>query len=126
MIEQPAGRADDDVDPAPEGVLLGRHADTAVDACGRDRSMDGQVSEVRQNLRRQLTRWREHERAGRTARPADEGVEDREEERGGLSASSHRRREDVAPFERRRNGVGLNRRRSTETELLETSFERGV
>jgi hypothetical protein len=66
------------------------------------------------------------ERERRPGRLGAASAADAMEERGGLSASGHRRREEVAHFERRRNGVGLNRRRSPETELLETSFERGV
>ena len=42
---------------------------------------------------------------------ADQPVEDRQQERGGLAAAGHRAGEQVAALERRRNGVGLDRRR---------------
>ena len=46
MIEQPARRADDDVDAAAERVFLRSHADAAEDRRRRERRVDGEVVEI--------------------------------------------------------------------------------
>ena len=65
MIEQPAWRADDDVDAAAEGVLLRAHADAAIHGKAADGRVNRKVLEVFDNLRRQLARRGDDERAGR-------------------------------------------------------------
>ncbi len=72
MIEQPARRADDDVDAAAEGVLLRAHADAAVHREAADRRVNGEVLQIFDNLRRELARRGDDERArrARTARAA--------------------------------------------------------
>ena len=69
MIEQPAGRRDDDVDAAPEGVLLRPHADAAEHGRAGHRRVHREGVEIVQDLRRELARRREHQRA-RGARAA--------------------------------------------------------
>ena len=82
--------------------------------------------EVLVDLRRQLARGREDERARRAARLRHEPVEDREDERGGLAAARHRAGEDVAAFHRGRDGVVLDGRRAREAHLLDAAEEVGV
>ena len=79
VIEQAPGGADDNVDAAAEGVLLRPHADAAEDRGAVDRRVDGEVLEVLEDLRRQLTRRRDDQRARRPARLADQLVEDRQQ-----------------------------------------------
>ena len=50
VIEQPAGRRDDDVDAAPERVLLRSHADAAEDRRAGDRRVDRErVADLRES-----------------------------------------------------------------------------
>ena len=113
MVEQAAGRADDDVDAAAEGVLLRPHADAAEDGRGGDRRVHGEVVQVLDDLRRQLARRRQHERARRAARLVDEPVQDRQQKRRGLAAAGHRAGEQVAaghaPAESRRPESAVGR-----------------
>jgi hypothetical protein len=44
MVEEPAGRGDDDVDPAAKGVLLGTRPDAAEDRGRGDRCVDCRFS----------------------------------------------------------------------------------
>ena len=122
VIEQPARRADDDVDAAAEGVLLRAHADAAEDGRAGDRRVDGEVGQVLEDLRGQLARRRQDERARRAARLRHQPLQDRQQERDRLAAACHGASEQILAFERRRNRVGLNRRRSGEPEVLQ-SFE---
>ena len=70
VIEQPARRGDDDVHAAAERVLLRAHADAAEDRGAGERRVHGERVEVLEDLRRQLARRRQHQRARRAARLA--------------------------------------------------------
>ena len=126
MIEQPPRRADDDVDAAAEGMFLRSHADAAEDRRGRERRVHGEGGQVLGNLRRELARRRQHQRARRAARPAHQLVQDRQEKRGGLAAAGHRAGEQIASLERGRNRFGLDRCRTGEAEILESPEEVGM
>ena len=126
MIQQPARRGDDDVDAAAEGMFLRSHADAAEDRGARQRRVDRHVLEVFEDLRRQLARRREHQRARRAARLPDQLVQDGQQERGGLAAAGHRAGEQVLALERRRDGVGLDRRGFDETEVFEAFEQVGM
>ena len=120
MIEQPARRADDDVDAAAERVLLRSHADAAVDRGRGQRRVHGEVVQVFDDLRRELARRRQDQRARRPARLRRIScVQNRQQEGGGLAAAGHRAGEQVLSGERRRNRVGLNRRRPREAEIFQ-------
>ncbi len=126
MVQQAAGRRDDDVDAAAEGVLLRSHADAAEDGGGRDRRVHRQVVQVFDDLRRELARGREHQRAGGAAGAIDQGMEDRQEERHGLAAAGGRAREQVASVEGRGNGVRLDGGGAGETEFLDALEQGGM
>ena len=79
-----------------------------------------------QNLRRELSRWRHDECTCFPTRLADEMVQNREDERGGLAAPRHRAGQDVTPFERGWNCFSLNWGWSLETQLFEAFVEAGV
>jgi hypothetical protein len=83
--------------------------------------MYGELGEVLLDLRRQLARRREDERARHAAPLADQPVGDREEEGGRLSAAGHRAGEDVAAVDRRRDRLLLNGRRAGEAELFDAA-----
>jgi len=85
--------------------------------------VDGQIGQVFEDLRRELARRRQHERARRAARLVDQLVENRQQERGGLAAAGHRARQEIASGHRRRNRVGLNRRRPRIAEVFEAPQE---
>ena len=126
VIEQAAGRRDDDVDAAAEGVLLRPHADAAEDGGRGQRRVHREVVEVFDDLRRELARRRQHERARRAARLADQAVEDRQQKRRGLAAAGHGAGEQVLAGHRERNRVSLNRRRSRKTEIFEPLEQAGM
>ena len=126
VVEQPARRRDDDVDAAPERVLLRPHADAAEDRRAGDRRVHREVVQVLEDLCRQLARGRQHQRAGRAARPVDQLVEDREQERRRLPAAGHGAGEHVAPLEGGRNGVFLDRGGAGKAEFLHALEEAGV
>ena len=124
VIQQSSGRADDHVDAAPERVFLGSHADPAEHRGGRDRSVNGKIGSIAEDLRGQLARGRQHEHASGATRAADESVENRQEEGGRFSAPRHGGREQVAPVERRRNRLGLDRGRAPIAEILQSLQQR--
>ena len=126
VFEQAARRRDDDVDAAAERVLLRAVAHAAEDGGAGDRRVHGQVAQVVQDLRRQLARRREHERARRAARLVDQPVQDGQQERGRLAAARLRGGEHVAAAERVRNGLSLDRRGPDESKLLDGAEEAGV
>ena len=126
VVEEAPGRRDDHVDAAPERVLLRAHPDAAEDGRAGHRRVDGELLEVLVDLRRELARGREDERARRAARLRHEAVEDREDERGGLAAARHRAGEEVPALHRGRDGVELDGRRTGEAHLLDAAEEVGV
>ena len=126
MIEETARGADDDVDPVPESMLLRSHADAAEDRRGAQRCVHREVVEIFENLRRELTCRREHERTRHAARAIQQLVEDGKEKRGGLAAARHRAGEEIAALERRRDRVGLNGRRPREPEIFEATEQTGM
>ena len=124
MIEQPSRRADDDVDAAAEGVLLRAHADSAIHGKAADGRVNRKVLEILDDLRRQLARRRNDERAGRARTAAwllHQAVEYRQKKRRGLSAARLGACEEIAACERRWNGVGLNRCRFLKAEVFDTA-----
>ena len=126
VIEQPARRGDDHVHAAAEGMLLRTHAHAAVHRGAGQRRMHGQRVEVLEDLRRELARRRQHERARRAARLADQPVQDGQQKGRGLAAAGLRAGEHVAPGHRRRNRLGLNRRRPREAELTDSLEQIGM
>jgi hypothetical protein len=123
VIEQAAWRGDDHVHAASKGMFLRAHADAAVHGGRGERRVHGEIVEIGEDLRRQLARRREHQRARRAARPSHEPVQDRQQERGRFAASGHRGREEVAAGKRGRYGGGLNGGRLPETELLDAAHQ---
>ena len=96
VIEQPAGRGDDDVHAAAKGMLLRPHADAAIDRGAGQRRVDRQRVEILGDLRRQLARRREDERARGPARLVNQAMQDRQQKRGRLPAAGLRARQQVA------------------------------
>ena len=76
MIEQPPGRRDEHVDAAAKRVLLRARADAAEHRGAGDGRVHGEILHVGQDLRGQLARRHEHERARRAPRLADDAVEE--------------------------------------------------
>ncbi len=63
---------------------------------------------------------------GRLARLLHQPVENRQKKRRGLSAARLGAGEQIAACERRRNGVGLNRRRPLKAEVFDAAQQIGV
>ncbi len=126
VIEEAAGRGDDDVDAAAERVLLRPHADPAEDGGAAERRVHGQIVEIGEHLGGELTGRRQHQRPGRPARPIHQLVEDRQQERRGLAAAGGGAAQDVATLETGRDGVVLDGRGPGEPQLLDAQLEAGV
>ena len=112
--------------PRSECVLLRAHADAAEDRGAGERSVYGDLLELLDDLRRELTRRRHDQGARRAARPLEQLVKNGQEERGGLAASRHRAGEHVATFYRGGNRVDLNRSGSGEAELFDAAEQVAV
>ena len=119
MIEQPAGRGDDDVDAAAKRVFLRAHPNAAEHSGRRQRRVHSQIVEVFDYLRRQFPCGREHQRSRRPSGLADESVQNRKQERGGFSAAGHRARQQVLTGHRQRDRVSLNGRGAGKPEIFE-------
>ena len=109
VVEQAAGRGDEHVDAAAERLLLRPVADAAEDGGAGEARVAPELLAVLVDLRRQLARGGEDEDARGPARPPEQPVEDRQQERGRLAAAGHGAREHVAARENRRDGVPLDR-----------------
>jgi hypothetical protein len=126
MIEQTPGSGDQNIHARPHRVLLLGHSDATIDSCGGDWRVDSHGVERGENLRGELTGWRNDERARLPAWLVDQMVKYRENEGGGLAATRHRASENVAPFECYRYCLGLNRCWSLKSQLVEAFVETGV
>src|SRR5262249_4409513 len=109
----------DDIDAAPERVLLRSHPDAAVDRRCSDGRVDREVIQIADDLRRQLTRGRENECPRGAAWAADEPVENRKQIGCRLGAAWSRGREHIAAVEARWNGSELNRGGMAKPEVLQ-------
>ena len=112
VVEQPPGRRDHDVDPGAERVLLRPHRDAAEHRRAGERRVDRERVELLEDLRGELARRREHQRARPAARLVHQRVQDRQQECRGLAAAGLRAGEHVASGHRRRDRVGLHRGRT--------------
>ena len=119
MVEQTARRGDDDVDARAEGVLLRPHADAAEDGGRRQRRVHREVVEVGDDLRRELTRRRQHECARRAALLGHQLVQQRQQEGRGLAAAGRGAGEEIPARKRGRDRIGLNRSGTGESEVLD-------
>src|SRR6185436_2669050 len=97
-------------------LLLRAVADAAEDGGAREARVAAELLAVLVDLRRELAGGCEHEDARRPARPVEEALEHRQQERGSLAAAGHRAREDIAAREDRRDRVPLDRGRRLESE----------
>ena len=87
--------------PLRKRVLLRSHADAAEHRRGGHRRMHREIVEVVDDLRRQLARRRQHQRARGAARLVDQLVQDRQQKRGRLAAAGHGAGEQVAALRAR-------------------------
>src|SRR5262245_9155996 len=126
VIEQTAGRRDDDVDAGAEGVFLRTHADAAENRCSRDRRVYRELLELLENLCSQLSRWREDQRARGAAFLLDQLLKDGEKEGCRLAAAGLCTGEKIFAGERGWDGIVLNRRRSMEAKLLDAAEQVAV
>ena len=95
VVEEPARRRDDDVGASAERGLLRPHADTAIHRGAAQPREAGEVPAVLVDLRGELPRGRDDERARDAARLAVEVLQDRQQECRRLAAARHGAGEDV-------------------------------
>jgi hypothetical protein len=126
VVEQPPRRRDDHVHARAEGVLLRAHSDAAEDGRARDRGVHRQLLEVLIDLRAQLARGRQDQRARGPARLRHQPLQDRQAEGGGLAAAGRRAGEHVAPLERGADRLLLDRGRAREAQLADAAQQQRV
>jgi len=126
VVDQTPGGCDQDVDPPAESGRLGSHGDPSVDGRRADPGESGEPGEIVDDLERQLTGRRQHERPGLAARTIHEAMEDGKKERRGLTAAGGGAGEEVTSAERMRNRFGLNGGGAHEAQLLHSTQEGGV
>ena len=110
-------------------MLLRPHPDAAINSSTVDRGMHRKVFQVFEDLRGKLASWRQDEdsrRSGTAARFVHQPIENRQQKSRGLPAARLGAGEKVAAFECWRNGVGLNRRRTLEPQVLHAAKEIGM
>ena len=126
VVEETARCGHEDVDPAAERLLLRGIADPAEDGGSREPSVARQLLPVLVDLRRQLARGGEDEDPRHAAGAPEKALENRQQERRGLSAPGHGARQDVPARENRRDGVPLDRGGRLEAEGGDAAQEVGV
>ena len=108
MIDDPAGRADNDMHAAAQAAELRAIGLAAIDwQNAKTRNMRGVALECFGNLDRQFARWREYERL-RLGLVQVELVQDRQGKRGGLAGAGLRLAEDVLAGQQVRNRLRLD------------------
>ena len=132
VIEQPAGRRDQDLDAPAQLVDLRIHVHASVHQGAPQRHVPAVVAEALVHLDCQLARRREHERAHRMARRRRrtagvrcKALQRRQGERGGLAGAGLRACHEVAPREHERNGLLLYRSRLLVSEFAHHLKKRG-
>ena len=118
QVDQAARRRDQDIDALLDRAHLRTLPDAAEDDREADRRVPSVAREALRDLRRELTGGGEHERLGTAsdrqlcaARDlAEQSVQDRQRERGGLAGAGLRDAEHVLELERGRDRLRLDRR----------------
>jgi hypothetical protein len=110
-VEQAAGRGDQDIDTLLEQLLLVTHADAADEQRHGEVEMLAVGLEAVGNLRRQLARRAEDQRARHPGAGAagGEAVQHRQGEARRLAGAGLRDADDVAALEQHGDGAGLDR-----------------
>ena len=126
MIEQTPRCGDHDVNAATKRVLLRPHAHAPEHRRRSDRRVDRDVVQTFVNLRGQLARGCEHQRARGAAGLRHELMQNREQERVRLPAAGHGARQNVTAFEPRRDRIRLNGGRTGKPQLFEAAMQIGV
>ncbi|MBB3931108.1 hypothetical protein GGR25_002158 [Kaistia hirudinis] len=115
MVQQAAGRGDEDVDALLERADLRLMADAAEDEGMAHAEELRELAKLRVDLDGELTRRGENERTDALGREplcaARKNLENREAESGRLASSGLRDAEHVTAFEQRRYSLALNWRR---------------
>ena len=112
--------------PARKAFSCGSHPHAAEHRGAREPRVDGELLEVLVDLRGQLARGGQDERARRSARLADETVQDRQEEGGGLAATGRGGGHEVPPGHDGRDRLVLDGGRALEALVLDRAEQVGV
>ena len=111
VVEEPARRGDEQFDAGPQRLLLRSHRRAAHDDADPQRRVVRQAQQHVVDLLGQLARRREDQRLGHAVRHAEEPVQDRQQEGGGLAGAGLGGGDQVAAGQDGRDGLGLDRRR---------------
>jgi len=123
VIEESARGRDDHVDAGAEGVLLGGHADAAIDRVAADLRALREAAEGDLDLGRELAGRREDEGPSVARSLLQESMEDGQKERGRLPGAGLRGPDHVAAGQDGGNRLLLDRRRRLVSEAVDRSEE---
>jgi len=112
VVEQAAGRGDDHVDAPAERLLLRPYADAADDDRHRHARVPAEQLDALLDLRGQLAGGGQDQRPGNAPGPAGQALQDGQDEGRRLAAAGLGAGQDVAAFDGRGNGLGLDGRGS--------------
>ena len=128
MVQQAAGRGDEDVDALFKGADLRRMTDAAIDERMADAEKAAILTQLGVDLDRQFAGRSENQSAHALRlepfRATRELLQEGKPEGCGLARSGLRDAEHVATFEKGRDGLRLDRRRGHETRLAERAQQR--
>jgi hypothetical protein len=117
VVDEPAGGSDEDLAAIAQRLRLTAYPHAADHHRAADVPPLGEALELPADLEGELARRGEHQRA--RAGLAGEPLDDGEQERGRLSGAGGGDSDDVTAQERRRDGVGLDRRGVLEARTIE-------
>jgi hypothetical protein len=126
VVEQPAGRCDDDVHAAPEGRLLRAHAHAAEDGRAGQPRVAGELAAMLVDLGRELAGGGDDQGARDAAGEPDQPLQNRQQERRGLAAAGHGAGEHVAAGHGGGDGVTLDGGRGLEAQGRDATEQIGV
>ena len=125
VVEQAAGRRDDDLRAGLDRVLLRAELDAAHHADRGEADVVAERQRLLVDLQRELARGRKDERAQLARDAAVHALQDGEQERGGLSGARGRAADQIAAGEHQRDRLGLNGRGRLKAHVAQRGAELG-
>jgi hypothetical protein len=109
VVEEPSRRRHHHHRTRSQRALLRAHVDPAHHRRGGDADVIAERQRLLVDLHGELARRREHQHAQLAAhRPAMQALQDRQEKCGRLPGAGRGARDEIAPGQQHRNGLGVN------------------
>ena len=127
VIQQTARRGDDDIDATTQRCFLGTRTDAAKDQGVAQTRMAAVGRGIVGDLRGQLARRRQHQRARLAPRSAlHQPAHQRQHEGSGLAGAGLCGGEQITAFQHHRDGLGLDRRGNGKAKIGDRTRKGGV